>query len=271
METQSRRNKQKKRRYKRKQYGMVKTVVILAGLFVLGRSKIKDNTFVKPAYNSSKEIYWEYRKGSLENDTAVNTMVDDKLLILVNKSNALPEGYQVETKNIERGSCQVSVELYDALHNMLADGEAQGLDFWVASGYRDTAYQQQLLEADIGELMTNEGLIYQQAYDEATRETMPPGYSEHETGLAVDIVARDYQCLDEKQEKTAENQWLQENCSHYGFILRYPKGKEDITGIDYESWHFRYVGVEAAKEIMEQGITLEEYLEQSHLHQHSHS
>ena len=89
---------------------------------------------------------------------------------------------------------------------------------------------------------------------------MPPGYSEHSTGLAFDIVALSYQMLNEKQEKTEENKWLQEHCAEYGFILRYPKGKEEITGISYESWHFRYVGTEISKYIMENGLTLEEFL-----------
>ena len=89
---------------------------------------------------------------------------------------------------------------------------------------------------------------------------MPPGCSEHETGLALDIVSLDNQRLEEAQEETPENIWLRENCWKYGFILRYPRGKEDITGIDYEPWHFRYVGHAAAEEITRLGLTLEEYL-----------
>lgn len=79
-------------------------------------------------------------------------------------------------------------------------------------------------------------------------------------GLAADIVSADYQVLDEKQAYTQEVKWLTEHCSEYGFILRYPKDKVHITGIEYEPWHFRYVGVQAAQEIMKEGITLEEYL-----------
>ena len=105
------------------------------------------------------------------------------------------------------------------------------------------------------------GYSYSQAYEEVTKETMPVGCSEHATGLAVDIVAKDYQHLDEQQGRTEEIIWLQEHCSQYGFILRYPKDKEDITKVSYESWHFRYVGEKAAKEIMSQGLTLEEYLD----------
>ena len=87
---------------------------------------------------------------------------------------------------------------------------------------------------------------------------MPPDCSEHATGLALDIVALDYQLLDDGQERTAENKWLKENAWRYGFILRYPAGREDVTGIDYESWHFRYVGKEAAEYMYGQGLLLEE-------------
>ena len=89
------------------------------------------------------------------------------------------------------------------------------------------------------------------------------GTSEHHTGLAVDLVGTDYQTLDEKQADTPEAKWLAEHAYEYGFILRYPEGKENITGIIYESWHFRYVGKEAAAEIMGQEICLEEYLSDS--------
>lgn len=185
----------------------------------------------------------------------------EDILILVNKQNALPRDHVVELHWLENRSCAVAQLMYDALAQMLTDGSTEGRQFVVASGYRSRQMQQQLLEEDIANAMLKEGLSYQEAYEQETSETMPPGYSEHETGLAVDIVALDYQILDEQQEWTEENQWLQEHCSEYGFILRYPRGKEEITGVSYEAWHFRYVGIQAAREIMEQGITLEEYLE----------
>lgn len=184
------------------------------------------------------------------------------LLILVNKEHALPADYQVTLHWLRNGSCAVAEEMYGALSEMLTAGSDEGCVFVVASGYRDTAYQRQLLEEDIEKRMQETGASRQEAYEEETRETMPPGCSEHETGLAVDIVSLAYQVLDEKQEQTRENQWLREHCSEYGFILRYPKEKEDVTGIAYESWHFRYVGREAAQEITERGLVLEEYLEE---------
>ena len=88
-----------------------------------------------------------------------------------------------------------------------------------------------------------------------------PGTSEHQAGLAVDIVDRSYQVLDHRQETTAVQQWLMAHCAEYGFILRYPSDKSELTGVGYEPWHYRYVGTEAAQAIMERGICLEEYLE----------
>lgn len=183
------------------------------------------------------------------------------LLILVNKEHPLPEDFEVELQLMRNGVQSVASVAYEPLKEMMNAGAEAGMDFVIASAYRDGYFQKQLLDEDIERAMEEDGLTWQEAYDRETRETMPPGYSEHETGLALDIVALDYQMLDEKQELTKESIWLRENCSEYGFILRYPKGKEKITGIDYESWHFRYVGAEAAQEIMDQGITLEEYLE----------
>ncbi len=182
------------------------------------------------------------------------------LLMLVNKDHPLPEGYEPRLHWLKNKSCAVAEEMYDALSAMLSAGTDEGLSFVVASGYRDRVLQEELLEEDIAASMESEGLTWQQAYEKETQETMPPGCSEHETGLAADIVSLDYQVLDEQQELTAECQWLQKNCSRFGFILRYPRGKEEITGVDYESWHFRFVGAEAAQEIMSRGITLEEYL-----------
>ena len=88
----------------------------------------------------------------------------------------------------------------------------------------------------------------------------PPGTSEHQTGLAVDIMATDYPVLDEKQAQTEEQQWLMEHCWEYGFILRYPTDKSSVTGIGYEPWHYRYVGQETAASIYERGLCLEEYI-----------
>lgn len=181
-------------------------------------------------------------------------------ILLVNKDHKLPEDYEVKLLTLPDKTNKAAEEAYQPLLDMLNAGRREGLSFEICSSYRDVKRQQELFDEDI-EALKRRGFSYKQAYEEVAKETMPPGYSEHSTGLAFDIVALDYQMLDEGQEKTDENKWLRKHCAEYGFILRYPEGAEDITGIGYESWHFRYVGVEAAEYIMEHGLTLEEYLE----------
>ena len=141
---------------------------------------------------------------------------------------------------------------------MLEDGKKLGLRFVVCSSYRSTELQHKLFEEDLTARM-NKGMSYEEAYAATAAYTMPPGHSEHCTGLAMDIVSYYHQQLDTAQENTAETRWLQAHCWEYGFILRYPADKTNITGIAYESWHYRYVGKEVAKYITENNLTLEEY------------
>lgn len=183
---------------------------------------------------------------------------EDPLLLLVNRDNALPDGYQPALTALHDWPYSVAAAAYPDLCQMLADGLDQGLHFTIASAYRSVEYQEELFDEDVLARM-DEGMSYQEAWNETARYTMPPGCSEHSTGLALDIVSTDYQRLDEGQESTPETQWLHENCWKYGFILRYPKDKTDVTGIDYESWHYRYVGREAACWLTENGLTLEEF------------
>ena len=132
---------------------------------------------------------------------------------------------------------------------------------YVASAYRSYDDQRTVFNATMHDWI-NQGYTPLNAYDETKKSVAVPGTSEHATGLCVDIIASYYQELDDAQGDTAEQQWLMEHCWEYGFILRYPEDKADITGIIYEPWHYRYVGAEAAKEIHEQDLTLEEYLAQ---------
>ena len=203
---------------------------------------------------------WEKEEELPENENPFADL-DKSTILLVNKNNKLPDDYELVLKILPDRTNQAAEEAYQPMCDMLKAARKDGMILEVCSSYRSVERQKELFEEDMRALVRR-GYSYLDAYDEVARETMPPGYSEHSTGLAFDIVALDYQMLDQKQETTEENQWLREHCAEYGFILRYPKDKEDITGIDYESWHFRYVGVEIAEYIMENGISLEEFLEE---------
>lgn len=189
-----------------------------------------------------------------------NTSTVDWNLILVNKTHYLPTSYTVQTKKLANGK-EIDKRIYAALIKMLKDGEAEGLDFVVISGYRTNSYQQKLLDEEI-EKNEKLGYSYDESYEIAITSVAIPGTSEHELGLAVDIVSAGYSTLNDKQADTPEAKWLKENSYKYGFIERYPDGKTDITGIIFEPWHYRYVGVDAATEITNSGLCLEEYLQQ---------
>ena len=179
----------------------------------------------------------------VETTPAINA--DEWNLILVNPWNAIPEDYTVETAETE-GGYLVDSRVKEALEEMLSACREAGYNPLIISAFRTRETQQYL-------------------YDNTANknDTAVPGHSEHECGLAVDILESGYGGDWDNAEKTAATEtqkWLTNHCAEYGFILRYPNDKEDITGIVYESWHYRYVGKEHAKEIMEKGVCLEEYL-----------
>lgn len=184
---------------------------------------------------------------------------DDWRMMLVNQWNPLPEGFEVDTVEVERGY-RFDRRAADKLTAMLDGCRDAGLRPLICSAYRSQDYQTGLFEKQVRKQEAN-GLSGEDAVQAAGEVVAVPGTSEHQLGLAADICSMDYQLLDEGQEQTPEYQWLREHCAEYGFILRYPPDTTAITGIIYEPWHFRYVGEEAAAYIMEQGITLEEYLQ----------
>lgn len=186
---------------------------------------------------------------------------EDWSLALVNTEHPLDTSYvPAEMKEVE-SERSVDGRIYDALEKMLSDGAEQGLRMYVASAYRSYEQQRDVFNATMGDWIA-EGYTPLDAYDETAKSVAIPGTSEHATGLCVDIIAADYAELNDQQGDTPEQKWLMEHCWEYGFILRYPPEKADVTGIIYEPWHYRYVGEKAAKEITEKNITLEEYLAQ---------
>lgn len=196
-----------------------------------------------------------------ENEKPVQaSFEEDWKLILVNKQNMVPEDYSFELGTI-RGSIQADVRILDELSRMIDAAKQDGVTLSVCSGCRDYNRQTVLFDKKIRNYMGS-GMSYFDAYSIASQAVTIPGKSEHQIGLALDIISNNYSSLNEGFADTAAGKWLSANSDTYGFILRYPKGKENITGIEYEPWHFRYVGQEAAQAITEQGITLEEYVEQ---------
>lgn len=179
-------------------------------------------------------------------------------LLLVNKWNPIDRDYSMDLVELRNGH-SVDIRAYPDLQDMMDDARAEGLQPIICSSYRTNQKQRDLFKNQVDKYIA-QGLTEEEAEEQAAKWVAVPGTSEHQTGLAVDIVALDYQILDEGQEDTPEQKWLMENSYKYGYILRYPTEKSDITGIHYEPWHYRYVGKEAAKEIYDLGICLEEYL-----------
>ena len=184
---------------------------------------------------------------------------DNWALMLVNWEHALPDDFAFPELTQLRNGHAVDSRIYPALQAMMDDARAAGLQPLICSSYRTWDTQERLFEQEVQNWL-NRGYAREEAMDRAAMWVAHPGTSEHQTGLAVDIVDTSYQILDEQQESTPVQKWLMAHCAEYGFILRYPTEKSALTGVNYEPWHYRYVGIEAAKKIMENGLCLEEYL-----------
>lgn len=181
-------------------------------------------------------------------------------LILVNPWNEVPEDYEVKLTRLKNGQA-VDSRCYPMLQQMMDDCRADGLNPYICASYR-TMKKQKALFADKVERVLLEGYPEDEAEDEAAKTVARPGTSEHQLGLALDIVDADDPQLETWQEDTPVQQWLMKNSWKYGFVLRYPPEKSSITGIIYEPWHYRYVGRQAAEEMYTRGLCLEEYLKE---------
>ena len=174
-------------------------------------------------------------------------------LILVNGEYKIPKDWKVELTELSNGQ-SVDSRIYPDLQQMFDDMRAQGVYPVVASGYRTAKKQQELMDEKVNSFLA-QGYSKSEAKSEAKKWVAGVGYSEHQTGLAVDINADGVNSFGQQVYA-----WLADNAWKYGFILRYPEDKTEITKADYEPWHYRYVGKEAAKEIYESGLCLEEYI-----------
>ncbi|MBR5094146.1 MAG: M15 family metallopeptidase [Oscillospiraceae bacterium] len=188
---------------------------------------------------------------------------DPSLLILVNAWSPLPEEYTPELElamKLDGRDYELDRRCVSALLEMLSDCREAGGRPYICSAYRTRAQQKSLYDTKIGRLVMT-GVAWADAPALAAESVAAPGTSEHQLGLAVDIIDEVYTALDEGQEDTVTQKWLMANSWRYGFILRYPNGTSESTGIVYEPWHYRYVGKHYAEEIYRMGLTLEEYLE----------
>ena len=190
------------------------------------------------------------------------TLLNDPLMILVNHTNQMPESYTFDTKEcgsstaVNKTLQTVACDAFLALQNAAA---ADGVTVWMQSGYRSVAYQTKLYERKT-QYYRDKGYDEATAREKAAAIVNPPGYSEHNCGLAADLNSPEHTGLDEGFENTAAFRWLCVHAGEYGFILRYPKGAEDKTEITYEPWHWRYVGVENAARINASGLCFEDYI-----------
>lgn len=182
------------------------------------------------------------------------TFSDEWNLVVVNRWNELPEDYDVELMELSNGQ-KIDKRIYPYLQEMFDAARAEGIYPIVREGYRTAKEQQDTFDEKV-QAYINEGYSRSRAEKTAKEWVALPGTSEHQLGIAVDINADKSKCSNNEVYA-----WLAENAHEYGFILRYPQGKTEVTGTSYEPWHYRYVGIESAREIYARKICLEEYLE----------
>lgn len=252
-----------KRKNKKKKLNKRKIMILMIILILLIAIIIKLTKSSKKTETSAKEEDKTIEENTSDNNQVSPNPVEEKpkkeitdwRLKLANYENILPEDFTVEVENIDELR-QFDARAIKYLNQMMDDMRKDGItNVWIQSAYRSVARQKELYDKSVKKYI-QQG----ETREEAERLTMEyinkPGSSDHNLGLAVDFndVNNDF-------EKLKGFKWLQENAENYGFILRYPKGKEDITQIAYESWHWRYVGEEHAKKMNELKMCLEEYVE----------
>lgn len=249
-------------------------VALVAGLFFLLRGLLSDGEgnakappASVPASSSAPPASSAVPEPEPEPEPDPNVPADPTLwsLLLTNVSHPLPEGYAPELasvgSNSRNGEQFMDERVADAMLQMVAAAKSDGIDLAVRSAYRSTREQASLFNS-MKQSYLNQGLSEEQALAETKKWRNVPGTSEHETGLCADIVgAADINAdLVPALSEREWAKWLKEHAADYGFILRYPEGKTDVTGTSFEPWHYRYVGVEDAQKITAQGVCLEEYL-----------
>lgn len=190
-----------------------------------------------------------------QNPEIITIDPNNKYMTLVNTNYRIPADYEPELKYVCNSDERLDVTVAKAYEEMYNAAAKENIYLTPCSGYRSYELQERNYN-NLAAVYERNGYTTREAYLNAAREIMPPGSSEHNLGFAMDIV-----CIEEWFEDTEQFKWLQEHAHEYGFIMRYAKEKESITGVIYEPWHWRYVGVENAEKIKNSGLCLEEYLE----------
>lgn len=267
---------------KKKRFNFEQKIIIFLLVFVVVLSSVLvvlliDNSSLRKkldeAQNSSQNVSTESTSSVssqapndsslISSDTASDGAYvpdpDDWNLKLANLDNYLPDGFTVETGLItqayaSKNQMQFDARAVDELNAMLKAANNQGVNLFVISSYRSINYQTNLYNNEV-QKWVNQGYSLENAKKKAATIVAVPGTSDHNLGLAVDLNS-----VEESFEKTRQFEWLQQHAEEYGFVLRFPKDKQDKTKIIYEPWHYRYVGVEAAKEMNELNMCLEEYV-----------
>lgn len=256
-------NRGQKRRRRRKRKNRARSVLagmIMTGFLLMTAGKAIGSSLTILSTEPSEDNPLILNSQEMQEPSENVSQTEDWKWKLVNPWNPLPEDYQVKLKQLNNGHA-IDERCYPELQAMMDDCRAAGLSPILCSSYRSQKKQENLFQDKVNSLV-NQGYTKEDARIEAGKSVAVPGTSEHQLGLAVDIVDSSNQNLDKSQENTEVQKWLMEHSWRYGFILRYPNGKSDITGIIYEPWHYRYVGKEAAREIYTQNLCLEEYLDQ---------
>jgi len=259
-----RRQKRKEINYKKIAFIFIIILIIFFGMKSVVSKSEKDEILGEGKINtdavqvgSDKVVGNEEVKLKNDIDNTKNSVndINDWRLVLVNKDNKLPEDFSINLIAIDEHrefDSRAINQLKDTIENMRKSGAS---NVWVQSAYRSIETQTSLFNNKVNEYI-RQGKTKKEAEALTENTINRPGTSEHNLGLAVDFNYVDYNF-----DTTKAFKWLKENAEKYGFILRYPKEKESITKVNYEPWHWRYVGVEHAKEINELGYCLEEYIE----------
>ena len=251
------------RRHLRPAVRRVLTVTVVACIAVGGASFVLHSRSAVPAASAtstSSASAASEAESSLLTARQAQAILNDPRMVLVNHTNKMPDDHTFTTKACGSATAvnkTLQTEAADAFLAMQAAAAKDGVTIWMQSGYRSVSYQKKLYDNKT-QYYLNKGLSEAAAREKAAAIVNPPGCSEHNCGLAADLNSPEHTTLDTGFADTAAFRWLCENAEQYGFILRYPKEAESVTGITYEPWHWRYVGPENAALLNQSGLCLED-------------